>query len=215
MKIKSAHSQARTNSKVEISSLTNPSIGPTYIVSVEEPISCPPKLNPDSTSLIDYQTSAARNCALTCSNPIQSSANGGYGSFDSLILPYESTTTLAKIVEKNLTNSNIMTFKPSHSRSTSARTSDKSSVGSEIIASKSRGASPARSFRRRKRTAQSGSITQNIIEAGGIQKLVLETNSSGDDIDQIKRPTSVKGCINGSVDGNEFESSQNGDEITP
>ncbi|KAN0120191.1 DUF21 domain containing protein [Hyaloscypha variabilis] len=38
--------------------------------------------------------------------------------------------------------------------------------------------------RRKRGTARSGSITENIIEAGGIRKVVLETNSSSDDRDE-------------------------------
>jgi metal transporter CNNM len=39
----------------------------------------------------------------------------------------------------------------------------------------------SQSFRRKTGVARSGSITENIIEAGGIRKVVLETNSSSDE----------------------------------
>ncbi len=40
------------------------------------------------------------------------------------------------------------------------------------------------SSRKKRATARSGSITENIVEARGIRKVVLETNSSSDDRDE-------------------------------
>jgi metal transporter CNNM len=40
------------------------------------------------------------------------------------------------------------------------------------------------SSRKKRGTARSGSITENIVEAGGIRKVILETNSSSDDRDE-------------------------------
>jgi len=57
----------------------------------------------------------------------------------------------------------------------------RSQTSSDTLGSlKSDSSSPTYSIRK-KRTARSGSITENIIEAGGVRKVVLETNSSGDD----------------------------------
>jgi len=52
----------------------------------------------------------------------------------------------------------------------------------------SRNSSPAP---RKRNPARSGSITENIVDAGGVRKVVLETNSSSDDLDTEARHDGV------------------------
>ncbi|CCU75063.1 hemolysin [Blumeria hordei DH14] len=81
-------------------------------------------------------------------------------------------------------NVNLQEFKQISTNSLSGRASESSSASSEnLITTQSRGSSPKRRIRHHKRTARSGSITENIIEAGGIRKVILETNSSGEDFE--------------------------------
>lgn len=73
----------------------------------------------------------------------------------------------------------------------------------------------SQSFRRKTGIARSGSITENIIEAGGIRKVVLETNSSSDEQREdgeankggsMSNPMSLPSAADGntsSVDGQE------------
>jgi metal transporter CNNM len=52
------------------------------------------------------------------------------------------------------------------------------------------------STRRKRGTARSGSITENIVEAGGVRKVVLETNSSSSDDRDDRAPSRGKGSEN-------------------
>jgi metal transporter CNNM len=87
-------------------------------------------------------------------------------------------------------------FKEQSPDSISRHHSDRSS---DTLGSLQSGVSPTR---RRKGTARSGSITENIIEAGGFQKVVLQTTSSSDREDSGSSNTGKK-------------SGQNSPTITP
>lgn len=70
--------------------------------------------------------------------------------------------------------------KRSSSGRPSTRTGESLSSKDDILTSlPSREASPVS---RKRRVAHSGSITENIIDAGGIRKVILETNDSSDDV---------------------------------
>jgi metal transporter CNNM len=75
--------------------------------------------------------------------------------------------------------------------------------------------------RRKRGTARSGSITENIIEAGGIRKVVLETNSSSDDRDENGNehhaaktsPRGLDGQASSHDDHSEQTTSAKGEEV--
>ena len=85
------------------------------------------------------------------------------------------------------------------------------SDGSDTMASlPSRNSSPAR---RKRNPARSGSITENIVDAGGIRKVVLETNSSSDDADTNGKNDSVSyGKISSQISLNEHSEDNIGND---
>jgi metal transporter CNNM len=67
---------------------------------------------------------------------------------------------------------------------------------------------------RKRNPARSGSITENIVDAGGVRKVVLETNSSSDDPDFESKHDSVsysKNHSQNSLNGHSEDKSGNGD----
>lgn len=106
----------------------------------------------------------------------------GYGSFDPATPPSPS-----KLAKSEATNQDgTMDAKPSPT--------DRSSPSSQMISFSRNGTAHSESSdtvgslksgrslnKRKKATTRSGSITENVIEAGGIRKVVLETTSSSSD----------------------------------
>lgn len=79
-----------------------------------------------------------------------------------------------------------------------------SSEGSDTMRSlPSQNGSPAP---RKRNVARSGSITENIIDAGGVRKVVLETHSSSDDRPEPEQEANVRS------NGHPEEDSKNGDD---
>jgi metal transporter CNNM len=71
------------------------------------------------------------------------------------------------------------------------------------------------SSRKKRGNARSGSITENVVEAGGIRKVVLETNSSSDDRDEngnehlsIKATSATSKGLDGQADSPDDHSEQ-------
>lgn len=108
----------------------------------------------------------------------------GYGSFDRN--PSPTPSQRSKSEQTNLDPSKASLKRnggnqQNRSRADSARSaSNRSTQSSDTLGSlHSQSRSPAPT--RRRGTARSGSITENIIEAGGVRKVVLETNSESSD----------------------------------
>jgi metal transporter CNNM len=95
----------------------------------------------------------------------------GYGTLDALP-PKRSEEPSSNFTNQSHTNLGQQT-----SISIIGHHTSSDSLGSK----KSSTSSPTNSIRRKRRAARSGSITENVIDANGFQKVVLETNSSGDD----------------------------------
>lgn len=135
----------------------------------------------------------------------------GYGSTD-LTIPSADKPSISEQADGN---------RPFISRTGSVRIENQSSRSSDTLGSlnslNSRNNSPARI--RTRGTARSGSITEHVTEAGGVRKVVLETNSSSDDKDErSKENTSPKSTAN-VLDGQEDSrhdggsTSQKGEEM--
>jgi metal transporter CNNM len=69
--------------------------------------------------------------------------------------------------------------------------------------------------RRKRGTARSGSITENIIEAGGVRKVVLETNSSSSDDRDDRAPTTSRRAQKNSPPNMDRPPSYSGSADTP
>jgi metal transporter CNNM len=102
---------------------------------------------------------------------------------------------------------------PFRSRAGSARSrshnSDQSSDTLGSLNSCSRSPTPVR----RKGTARSGSITENIIEAGGVRKVVLETNSESSDERGEASRENQKENTPSSIANPSAEQNQKGEEV--
>jgi metal transporter CNNM len=107
----------------------------------------------------------------------------GYGSFG----PH-SPTRLSKneiYVDGEARNSTLSVNKTRKSQSPEPRQLSRHDSGTSERSSDTLGSLNSSNIRKKKAVARSGSITENIIEAGGIRKVVLETNSSsGEDRDE-------------------------------
>jgi len=71
----------------------------------------------------------------------------------------------------------------------------------------SRGNSPTR---RKRGAARSGSLTENLIDAGGVRKMVLETTSSGEGEDREFGPSSREGTRSASTSPKSRSNNENG-----
>jgi metal transporter CNNM len=76
----------------------------------------------------------------------------------------------------------------------------------------SRGNSPTR---RKTGAARSGSLTENLVDAGGIRKMVLETTSSGEGDDRDSAPSSREGKKSASTSPKFLSNNQNGNGAVP
>lgn len=186
VKIKSGSAQVRANSRVGDLSIQNDSLlmGPSDNSPSEMRLS-PPKPTPGNFSNINAdQQNLLNGTPRGEDDALIPSLRPGFGTF----YQNKNNSKPLPVLERALTtiypNVNLQEFRQISTNSLSGRTSESSSASSEnLISTQSRGSSPKRIIRRNKRTARSGSITENIIEAGGIRKVILETNSSGEDFE--------------------------------
>lgn len=170
VKIKAGHPQGRSDSRTE-STMFHDSIA-------EEPYRDEPA--PHGGEGEGLLKSAGKDA----SDGVQA-LQQGYGSFPSKTPDSPGRFTKNEIyVDGEARGSNISVNKARKSPSPEYRQflradSDESGHSSNTI-----GSLNGTSARRKRGAARSGSITENIIEAGGIRKVVLETNSSSDDRDE-------------------------------
>lgn len=132
----------------------------------------------------------------------------GYGTVDNRI-------STSKISEEEAIEANEPQYdgptspqiqSPGHNRSISNflnKNKSTDTVGS--LPSQKSGTSPPNKLFKKKSTARSGSITENLVEAGGVRKMVLETNVSSGDDDKDGRVlhSSSTGSGNKSANGGE------------
>jgi metal transporter CNNM len=166
VKIKSASQPGRSDSRTD-SSIQRDSI-------VEEPYrDDPAPYSGESEGLL-------RSAGKDAKDGVQA-LQQGYGSFDHNA-PL-SPSKLAKSEQAYQDGASDAKHSPTNGNSSPkgisfTRNDTAGSESSDTIASLQSGRSPNR---RKKATTRSGSITENVIEAGGVRKVVLETTSSSSD----------------------------------
>jgi metal transporter CNNM len=170
VKIKSGHGPVRSNSRTESTMLHDPII--------EEPYRDDPDHAPQGGEGEGLLKSAGKDA----SDGVQA-VQQGYGSFSAPKSP-DSPGRFTKneiYVDGEARGSNLSVNKARKSQSPenqplSRHDSNDSGKSSDTLGNLNRSSS-----RKKRGNARSGSITENIIEAGGIRKVVLETNSSSSD----------------------------------
>ena len=169
VKIKSGHGPVRSDSRTESSMIHDPI--------VEEPYRDHPA--PQGGEGEGLLKSAGRDA----SDGVQA-LQQGYGSFSQKSPDSPGRFTKNEIyVDGEARGSALSLNKARSSKSPDAgppsRQDSNDSGSSDTL-----GTLNGSSSRKKRGNARSGSITENIIEAGGIRKVVLETNSSSDDRDE-------------------------------
>ncbi|KAI0998033.1 hypothetical protein K3495_g10157 [Podosphaera aphanis] len=182
VKIKSGSQQGRSTIKPDLNVLPEAIIEESYhgtIVQESLPINLKP--NPASSDL--HEALLIKSRGKGANSSIQA-VDLGYGSIGSVNYSNQGLTFDGAKDASPLTR-----ISNTNSHPGSDYTSAQSSTNSESNIFLQPSAIVTRS-RKKRRNVLSGSITENIIEAGGIQKLVLETNSSGEDLEYQESFTS-------------------------
>jgi metal transporter CNNM len=140
----------------------------------------------------------------------------GYGSFSQKSQDSRSRLSKNEIyVDGEARKSTLSVNKTRQSQSPEKRPLSRHDSNDSGRSSDTLGSLNGSSSRKKRGNARSGSITENIVEAGGIRKVVLETNSSSDDRDEngnehysIKATSATSKGLDGQADSPDDHSEQ-------
>lgn len=136
----------------------------------------------------------------------------GYGSFDGARSPSPSLKSKGTQVNARPISAESKGDAPPLARQSTTSHSDQSSDTVGTLNSASKGAP-----RKKRGAARSGSITENIVDSGGVRKVVLETNNSSSNEDESNNGSSSKGpspkASSSAVDGGDDEGGQKPEEV--